>query len=872
MDKQAQQPPKWIDRLLGLYCSAQRVEEIQGDLHELYAQRLQRASKRKADLAYLWDVLKCIRPYAYRMKGPYQHRINQPDMIINYLKLSLRRLLRHKSYSIINITGLALGIVCFVFIYLFVRHELSFDKFHSQKDNIYTVPFTWHFGVTTLPSSHATANIGPLMLTKYAEVEQFLRLKMRTSLVITTDKLTAQEANFIYADSTFFDLLSFGLIEGNPQTALTEPNSVILSEEMANKYFGENWRANGLVGNTISVGQRGEYKVTGVAENSPSNSHIQFDFLGSFSSLREAKADLENFENSAYMTYVLLNAQADPNALIKQVNSGLKERFEGESVVEISLLPLEDIYLHADNSNGVGPTSNIRFVYIFSAIGVLIILIACINYMNLATARSVERAKEVGVKKVMGAYRGQLTLQFLGESFMITLVAVVLAIAAMLLLLPLFNAVAQKELVIDLLRDFDLLGILFMIWSSVSLLAGLYPAFAMSAFSATSVLKGRFIYSNAGVVLRRLLVIFQFAISVVLIVGTLVIHKQLSFVRNADLGYDKDLIISLPLDPQTAERADYLKDQYLRQSDITGASITSQLPSRINFESTFAIKDGEENRQLMRAAGIDNDYINTLGLEKLAGGEMSLTNKDQYEFVINESAATFFNWTPETAIGQKIKIWNSEWGTVTAVVKDFHFTSLHEKIKPLILYNVEEEAFGRNHLMLRVTSEDFPNTISKIGSIWKEQIDHKPFDYTFLNDRLASSYKKEQRLSELFTIFSVLAIVIGCLGLFGLVSYTTFQRYREIGIRKVLGATSFNIVVLLSKSFSRQVMIALAVGIGASYWLMNTWLEGFEYRTTIGWDTIVSVAVITLGIALFTMSFKAIQAALTNPAETLKSD
>jgi putative ABC transport system permease protein len=865
------QPPQWMDKLLALYCSAQRFEELQGDLHELYRYDQNEKGSAFAKRAYLWNVLKCLKPYAYNYKSHNEHHNkNTKDMIWKFLMLAFRRLTRQFSYSMINISGLTMGIVCFTFIYLYVSHELSFDQFHAKKDNLYTTPFTWHFGDTTLPTARATSNVGPLLQQNYPEVQRFVRLTPMSRVVKNGD-VVAEENSFVFTDSTFFDMLSFELIEGNPKSALVEPKSVILTEKMAAKYFGTDWNRNSLLGTTLQIGAEDEYKITGVAKNPPSNSHIQFDFLASFSTFPEM-ANISGFDNSAYLTYVELVPGANVDQLRNQIIEDIKKGFNGELPVEIGLKPFNEIYLEFGMSTGVGPISNITTVYIFGGIGILIIIIACINYMNLATARSVERAKEVGVRKVMGAARTQLIGQFLGESVIITFVSVLMALALLYAFLPLFNNLAAKELDLNLLSDTQLPVFLVIIWLSVSFLAGVYPAFALSGFSVIGVLRGRFKNSSAGSMLRRVLVVFQFSISVVLIVSTIVIYKQLSFVNNKTLGYDKDLIISLPLDPQSRPQIELLKQQFEKLSDVQATSVTGQLPSQISYESTLAIKEGEENRQLMRISYIDNDYVETLGLETISGGEMSTTNTEAYEFLINESAAKFFGWTPEDAIGQRIKIWNSEWGNVVGVVKDFHFSSLHEKIKPLVLYNTEGEGFGRNNMMLRIVSDDFTATLKSIEDIWSKTVTHKPFEYAFLADKLDSSYEKEAHLSELISVFSILAIFIGCLGLFGLVSYTAYQRSKEIGIRKVLGASVGNIILILSKGFSRQIVVSLVIGITAAFFIMDMWLQSFEYKTTIGLDVILLSVIVTLGIALFTMSFKSIQAALLNPADTLRSE
>ncbi len=861
-----------MDRLLALYCSARRFEEVQGDLHELYRYDFKDRGWGYANRAYLWNVLKCLKPYAYKHpQSNGNHHNNSKDMILKHLQLAFRRLTRQFSYSMINIMGLTMGIVCFTFIYLYVDHEMSFDQFHAKKENLYTTPFTWHFGSTSLPTARATSNVGPMLQANYPEVLDFVRLRP-TSKVVKHEDMVAKEDAFIYTDSTFFDLLSFELLEGNPTTALVEPKSVVITENMALKYFGEQWQQSSLLGKMLDLDAKDNYQITGVAKNPPNNSHIKFDFLASFSSLPESQT-MGDFNKSAYLTYVELVPNTNIDQLKNLINEDLKKQFDGELPVEVGLKALDDIYLNYSMSTGVGPMSNIKTVYIFAGIGLLIIVIACINYMNLATARSVERAREVGVRKVMGAARRQLIGQFLGESMFITFVSVILAIGLMHVFLPLFNSLADKQLVLNLFTNIQLPLFLFTIWLSISLLAGVYPAFALSGFSIIGVLRGRFKNSASGSMLRKVLVVFQFSIAVVLIVATIVIYKQLSFVNDKDLGYDKDLIISLPLDSQSRPQINVLKQQYESLADIASTSVTGQLPSCISFESTMSIKDGEENRQLMRLSYIDNDYLETLGLEVIAGGEMSPSNTEEYEFILNESAASFFGWTPEGAIGERMKIWNSEWGTIVGVVKDFHFSSLHEKIQPLVLYNSENpKEFGLNNLMLRVVSDDFEQTLLEVENIWTGIMTHKPFEYQFLADKLDSSYQKEQHLSELIGIFSLLAIFIGCLGLFGLVSYTTHQRSKEIGIRKVMGASVSNIIMILSKGFSRQIFVSLIIGTSMAYFIMGEWLKSFEYKTVIGVDVILLATFGTIGISLFTMSFKSVQAALLNPADILRSE
>ncbi|WP_185153608.1 ABC transporter permease, partial [Fulvivirga lutimaris] len=442
------QPPKWMDKLLALYCSANRFEELQGDLHELYRYDHRKKGGNSAKRAYLWNVIKCLKPYAYHYKRHNDyHKKNTTDMIWKFLVLAFRRLVRQFSYSAINISGLTIGIVCFTFIYIYVSDELSFDQFHSKKENLYTTPFTWHFGETSLPTARATSNVGPLLQKNYPEVLSFVRLTPM-SRVIKNGNVVSEENSFVFTDSTFFKMFSFDLLEGDGESALVEPKSVILTERMAAKYFGIDWNGKSLVGSTLQVGAEDEFKITGIAKNPPSNSHIQFDFLASFSTFPKM-AEVGSFDNSAYLTYVELVPNADVPQLRNKITEDLKAGFGGELPVEIGLKPLDEIYLKYGRDTGVGPISNITTVYIFAGIGLLIIIIACINYMNLATARSVERAKEVGVRKVMGAARTQLIGQFLGESVIITFISVLLALGLLYSLLPLFNSLAGKELTLN---------------------------------------------------------------------------------------------------------------------------------------------------------------------------------------------------------------------------------------------------------------------------------------------------------------------------------------------------------------------------------------------------------------------------------------
>ncbi|MEM1405732.1 MAG: ABC transporter permease [Bacteroidota bacterium] len=862
-------PPRWADRLLSWYCRNDRFEEIQGDLHELFRERINDYSLRKARLLYFWDVIRCFKSYA--TKRPSYSSSSQIAMFKNYFLIALRNLLQYKTYSVINISGLTLGIVCFTYIFLFVNHELSFDKFHENADDVYTVPLTWHFGATVLPTARATSRVGPLLQESFPEVTSFLRIKNPGKILVKSSSLISQEHQIFYADSTFFDLFTFPLLEGDPQTALTEPNSIVISASLAQKYFGNDWQALSLVGKTLNI-EGIEYEITGLVQEPPSNSHLQFTGLMSFSTLPESKGG-GDFSGSSYMTYISTLGGVNSLSLDQKVDTLMASMFEEGTSVTLDITPLSDIYLESRMETGLGPISDVKYIYIFSVIGLVIILIACINYMNLSTSRSVERAKEVGIRKVMGALRKQLTIQFLSESALMTLIALILGAVCIFLWLPLFNQLTGKTFTAVSLLNTDLALILGLIWFSVSLLAGIYPALVLSGFKVNNILKGSFKFSTSGSRLRRSLVIVQFTISATLIVATAVIYQQLNFIQNENLGFDQDQVIAIPFNNDIKKGLTTLKNELSNVDGVLNVAATMQLPGRVQFESTMAHKEGEENRHLMRLIPGDLNYINTLSLKLMAGEDFNdLRDKGKYQFIINEQTANFFGWNPEEALGQPLKIWNSEWGTITGVVKDFHFASLHEEIKPLIIFYQPEKYFMHRNLIIKLNTGELAETVTGIEDTWKRLYPEKPFSYTFLDDYFGKLYAKEQKLSEMFTLFAVIAIFIGCLGLFGLASYTAFQRSKEIGVRKVLGATVPSITILLSIDFTKQVIISLLLSLPLAYFLMDNWLQSFAYHVEVGWGVMFFSAFLVLLIAWLTVGYKSVRAALTNPVDTLRSE
>jgi putative ABC transport system permease protein len=866
------EPPKWADRFLKWYCSDSRLEEIQGDLHELFEYRISQSSVSQAKKRYAWDVIRCCKSYAFRKKSNYS-RTNNIDMLKNYFIICLRTLMRHKSYSAINIFGLTLGIVCFTFIFMYVDDELSYDQFHEKKSQIYTVPFTWHFGATVLPTAKATTNVGPMLKERFPEVINSLRITNKGKTTIKNDNFIGEESGVLYADSTFFDFFSLRLMEGDEKTALVEPNSIILTEKLAEKYFGENWKNNSLLDSILLVNGSSAYKITGVIQPLPDNSHLQFNALTSFSSLSESNG-AGSYDNSAYMTYILLEEHVNALELESKMHEMIQEEFKDMDPIpiEIGLTPMTDIYLHTQMSTSVGPISDVKYVYIFGLIGLVIIIIACINYMNLATARSVERAKEVGVRKVMGALRKQLTIQFLVESLVITFISIAISLLVIYSSLPFFNALTGKMLSVNLLENTDLLRALCVIWLSVSLLAGVYPALSISGFRVINVLKGSFKNSATGNALRKVLVTFQFAISATLIIGTIVVFQQLQYLQNKNLGFNHEHIISIPINAPVRAKLDLLKNELNQYEQITSVSAMYQTPGNIGFETTIAEKTGEENRHLMRSAIVDKDFIDITSLKLLVGDAFLGTDTSEYEYIINQQTAEFFGWEEDEIVGKRLMVWGGEWGTVKGMVEDFHYASLHEEIKPLVIIGMAETSSMYRNLLVKIKGDNINETIQIIEEKWQGLIPEKPFSYAFLDDEFSSTYDKEQKLSTVFTVFAFIAILIGCLGLFGLASYASVQRSKEIGVRKILGATVTSITLLLSQSFSKQILVALIIALPLAYFSMNEWLSTFAYRINISWYILAFGAVVTIVIALSTVAYRSISAALSNPADTLRSE
>lgn len=797
-------------------------------------------------------------------------------MISNYLLIALRNLRKHFSYSVINIAGLGLGLATCLLLSIWIKEELSYDSFHSKLDRIYRVSLEYSFGGQTAQVASSPTALLPTLQKNFGDVEQGVRFYNPAAFspfVVKKDDYLFEESRFYFADSTFFKVFSFELKSGDPENALTQPNTVVITEKTAKKYFGD----QDPMGQVLKVNNRADYTVTGVLKDIPGNSMIQFDFVGSFISLDAAKETI--WWSANYQTYVVLGEHAALADIQDKTNEIVKEALKGElsgpgDYVKYNFTPMKELYLHSkiEEPELIG---SIEYVYIFSAIALLVLLIACINYINLATAKAADRAKEVGVRKVVGAARKQLITQFVGESVVITFISFVVAMGLASFALPFFNDLTGKHFTYSNIIEPGFLSVTIAMLTVIALLSGLYPALIITGFKPVNILKGNFRTSVRGVWLRKSLVVFQFAVSIILIIGTVVIVKQVGFMQSKKLGYDKENVIMLPLDRRTAEVYEQLKTEFLRSGNAVNVGRAAESPVRIMGGYSINIAGGNERGMIVTAMPVDENFIPTMGMEMAVGnnfteGDMRQLEKDTvYSFILNQSAVSALGLQPESSIGAAVQL-NGRKGTIKGIVKDFHFASMHEEIKPLVFFT---EYSQLNYFFVRLAPGNPENILQQIKTSYSQLINHRPFEYKFVNDRYAALYQAEVRMGAVCSAFATLAVVIACLGLLGLVAFAAAQKTKEIGIRKVMGATAPGIVLLITKDFARLIVIAILIGIPASWYVMEEyWLTNFVYRTEIGPWPFITAAVGCLLVAFATASYQAVKAALIDPARTLRNE
>lgn len=790
-------------------------------------------------------------------------------MLRNYLQSAFRHLWKHKTFSFLNIAGLTIGMSACFLVFLYVRFELSYDNFEPKKDRIYRMVCDIKTPTETI---HASVCSNPMALNaklEFPEIDKFCRFSPQSTLFRRGEK-KFQEDRTGEVDSTFFEVFDFPLLQGDPVTALREPFSVVLSESAAKKYFGnENPMGQHLTwtdGNRLTT-------VTGVMKDIPENSLLKADVLVSQSSwhIFDSAGDTR-WGSFGMASYLLLKPRTDPRALEKKFPDFLQKRDghemqQSQMYFSLFLEPLPDVYLHS--TRGGGEAGSMTNVYVFSIVGIFILLIACINFINLTTARSTERAREVGIRKVIGAERGQLTGQFLGEAVVLALIAFVLAVVVCALLIPPFNFLAGKTVSTGFFYHPGYILGLLAIAVSVGLLAGFYPALVLSAFQPILVLKGRFSTGTRGLLLRQSLVVLQFTISIGIIVSTFIVDRQLSYMRNQDLGFNNQRM--LVIDTHGDDHRKALKDEIAGLPNVISTAMSSSVPGTGNPGAYSQVQNAKGDMQIanLDLYFVDFDYMKQYQMKMVAGRMFSRAfgTDTTHSMIINESAVRLFGYhSPQDAIGRKFSQWGRE-GQIIGVVKDFHFRSLQTEIKPL---SMRIEPDGCDQISVNVSGTNLPATIEAIGEKWRKIIPYRPYSYAFADEIFDRQYRSEERFGRLFFNFAILAIVISCLGLLGLASYATIQRTKEIGIRKVLGASVPRIVNLLSREFLLLVLVAFLIATPISYFLMNGWLKDFYYRITIPWWIFLLGGLLAMVIAVLTISFQAIRAAMANPVESLK--
>jgi putative ABC transport system permease protein len=808
-------------------------------------------------------------------------------MFRNYIKTAFRSLLKNKGFTTINILGLALGLGACLLIVFYVVDELSYDRYNAKSERIFRVNADLKLGENRKDYAVVMPPLAKTLIAEYPYVEDAIRIKNAYTMHAKKGGVNMIENKVAFADASLFNVFTLPMISGDSKTALAEPNSVVLTESTAKRYFDK----TDVVGQMMVLNDNQNFKVTGVIKDVPKNSHFNFDFFLSMATYADSRSNA--WLRNDYNTYVLLKDAKDAQKLEGGFDA-LLQKFSGDqmkaeigmsyadfeksgSYFRLNLTPLTDIHLKSNRTGELGANVTIQYVYIFSAIAIFILLIACVNFMNLSTARSSNRAREVGVRKVLGSPRKYLVAQFLSESIMITFFATVIALFAAVALLPIFNQLAGKDIAITQTTLIWLLPVSALIVLVVGSLAGSYPAFFLSAFQPIDVLKGKLSAGFKGGGLRSFLVVFQFGISVFLIIGTLVIKNQLNFIQTTNLGYNRNQVLVIQNPYELNKATNTFKNELSQLPGVTSATMTGFIPVS-NYRSTsIYFKDAtldQKNSIFPQSWEVDADWIPTLDIKLAAGRNFSKDRlSDSGAVIINEAAAKFLGYKNPLnqilykSLGGKTELSNTVKYEVIGVMKDFHFSSLHSKIEPLII------RLGENNdaISLRVNTKNIPALMAQIKAKWAP-LSAAQMNYSFMDQDFDASYRAEQRVGTIFIIFTTLAIIIACLGLFGLAAYAAEQRTKEIGIRKVLGADVSAIVAMLSKDFVKLVAISIAVASPLAWYCMHLWLQDFAYRIDIQWWVIVAAGLTAIVIAIATVSFQAIKAAIANPVNSLKNE
>ncbi|MFC2139331.1 FtsX-like permease family protein [Bacteroidota bacterium] len=879
-------PPKILNAILAWVVDYREKENLTGDFSEVFSSIAAEAGYTKAIGWYLLQILKLI-PVSI-----IESIIWSLAMFNNYFKIAFRNMLKQKSYSLINISGLALGIAVTILILLYVRAELSYDTFNEKADRIYRLErqslnadgAVRYQGITLAPSF-------TIYLEKdFPEFEHIARI-YRTQTRVECGEKNFAEDNIFFAEDDIFEIFTLPMIKGNPKTALTSPFSIVISESIARKYFGN----EEAMGKELLIWEDA-YHVTGIIKDTPVYSHIHFDMIPSYLSLRgiggsyNIKDDYflggDNFSDNVTFTYALISENADVSNLYSRIPEFLDRNVpqftlgdgrivDVSQLISIGFRNILDIHIRSGGDTDIEPITNTAYITLFTLVAVFILIIACINFINLSTARGTKRAKEVGLRKVVGAARSSLIKQFIGESVFLSFLAVLFAVIITMLVIPYFEAFTGTSLNFNILDDQFVLFLLLGVFLAAGFISGIYPAIYLSSFNTASILRGEITRGTKGALFRKVLVVFQFAVSAALIMCVGIIYEQMNYMKNADLGFDKENLVLFAAERNIRDNWDDFKSNLLRNSNIISVTASKRAPS--GFLGDAPGYEIELNGEIIKDAfsmphnRVWHDFFKTYKMEIIAGRDISIEHPtdDSLAYVLNETACRKLGITdPNDVIGARFKAAGFFEGKVVGVVKDFNYETLRHEIVPIVTYISRYV----NTVSIRIAPGNFQNTIDYIERIFSTYNPGAELEYNFLDDRLNSLYKNEADMMKLFSYFSILAIIIGCLGLFGLAAFTAEQKTKEIGIRKTLGASVGRITYLLSSKFALWVLIANLIAIPVVYYFMTDWLTNFAYRTEIGIFVFIIAIIISLLIAVLTVSLQTIKAAVVNPAESLRTE
>jgi putative ABC transport system permease protein len=777
---------------------------------------------------------------------------------------------KHKGYTFINIAGLAVGIACTILIFLWVKDELSYDRFHENADRIYrVVASTSDDGVPT--NANGSFGVGPALKKDFSEIIETVRIRKMGQNVkryIGYKDKKFYESRFFFAEPTIFTVFDFPLIKGDPTTALDDPNSIVLTEAMAKKYFGNEDPIGKIIeADPYNDGELMLFRITGIAKNTPSHSHFHFDFIASYRSQKDDTDNLDGFYQ--HFTYVLLNSKTSAESVDNKLLDFLHRNWREDPWYTISLQPLLDIRLHSTLRSEIEPTGNILYIYIFTAIALFVLMIACINFMNLTTACAVKRAKEVGIRKVVGARKNQLIHQFLGESLLLSIFSALASICAVILVLHLFNRLTGKEITLISLAHPSFVSGVAATVLAVGFIAGIYPAFFLSAFQPMHSFKYRTAFSSSRSKLRKGLVVFQFALSIGIIIATMVVHKQMKYIQSRNLGYDREQILVIPVNKDLRQNYEGIRNELLKYPGIENCATSSYVPTRGSAHMPFRF-EGQEDDLSQVIYLVDMEFVSTFGLELLAGKNVQhpISKDRASEFLVSKLTIQEAGYSsPQEAIGKGVNFREYK-GHIVGVVNDINIYSLH-RVPYAISYMVTSIK-DHNYLSIRILPQNIQETIGHIQKVWQTMVPSYPLDYFFLDTSFEQMHISDKKMSEIFSAFSTLAIFVACMGLFGLATYTAEQKTKEIGVRKVLGASASSIYVLLSQEFLKWVALANIIAWPAAYYAMHKWLQNFAFRISIGWEIFLVSGGVALVISVLTVSLQSIKATTTNPVDSLR--